>query len=184
MKIQSSISEVVVLLQRVAEGDKVAFHQLYQATSAKLFGIILRILKKRSLSEEVLQDVYVRIWQNAAGFEPGKASPITWMAAIARNRAIDVARRAQPVSGDTGMEIEQIADQQPSADVRLEKQDEMDLLEKCLEELDGNRSAIVRLAYLEGLSRQDLADRFGQPVSTIKTWLRRSLLQLRDCLGS
>ena len=88
--------DLAALLAAAAGGDKSAFEQLYDATSAKLFGIVLRILHDRAVAEDILQEAYVRIWENASRFDAGKASPITWMATIARNRAIDEARRRMP----------------------------------------------------------------------------------------
>ena len=99
-----------LLLQRIAARDRPAFAMLYSATSAKLYGIVLRILKRRDIAEEVLQDVYVKIWERAGDFEAGRASPITWMATIARNRAIDEVRRRAPVSiedAPEALEVEQ-----------------------------------------------------------------------------
>lgn len=105
------------------------------------------------------------------------------MAAIARNRALDEARRRVPQIAD-GVDLPDIADETPSAADRLEQGADLKRLETCLDGLEADRSAMVRLAYLDGLSRQALADKFGQPVGTIKTWLHRSLKQLKDCLGS
>ena len=172
------------LLARVAGGDRAAFASLYQATSLKLFGIVLRILGREALAEEILQEVYVKIWQRASDFDPKKASPITWMATIARNQAIDATRKRQPKLVENLAHIGDIADEDELPGDRLEMSDELRRLEACLDGLEEGRRAMVKLAYLEGYSRQDLAERFGQPVGTIKSWLRRSLIQLRDCLGS
>ena len=175
---------LVLLLQRVARQDRAAFAALYSATSAKLYGIVLRILKRRDIADEVLQDVYVRIWQHAADFQPGRASPITWMATIARNRALDMVRKSTPVS------LEDMPDgfDPPSSDPQpleaLTASEDGRRLGDCLNGLEPERRQIVMLAYLEGLSREELSNRFGKPVATIKTWLHRSLAQLKDCLGS
>jgi RNA polymerase sigma factor (sigma-70 family) len=167
-----------------AQGDWVAFAALYQATSLKLFGIVLRILKDQAHSEDVLQEVYVTIWRQAARYDPDRASPITWMGTIARNRAIDVLRRQKGQGMTVEIEIDTIVDPSRSAPDELERSQAYQALAACLEALDPNRAKMVRLAYLEGASRQDLADLFGQPVNTIKTWLHRSLKQLKECLGS
>ena len=180
---QTTREDLEVMLARTAKGDRAAFESLYRATSVKLFGIVFRILRQRDTGEEILQEVYVRIWNRAGDFQPGRASPITWMAAIARNRALDEARRRVPQIAD-GVDLPDIADETPSAADRLEHGADLKRLETCLDGLEADRSAMVRLAYLDGLSRQALADRFGQPVDTIKTWLHRSLKQLKDCLGS
>ena len=178
----ASSSEITTLLARVAGGDRRAFAELYDATAPKLYGIILRILRRRDEADEVVQDVYVKIWQRAGDFDPARASPIAWMAIIARNRALDEARRARvtTVSDDTA--LERVPDPGRSALGAVEAGEEQRRLETCLNGLEAQRASMVRLAYLDGLSRQDLADRFGQPVGTIKTWLHRSLKQLKDCL--
>lgn len=171
------------LLGQSINGDMDAFERLYHATSAKLFGVVLRILKNRAQSEDALQDIYVRIWQKAGDFQPGRASIITWMATIARNRAIDIVRRQRPESDIEDAEIEILVSHDTVFD-EVVLADEVRQLEYCLDGLENDRQQIVRLAYLEGWSRAELAERFAQPVGTIKTWLHRSLRQLKECLGS
>ena len=169
-------------LQRVANGDRAAFERVYNATSAKLFGIVYRILRGREAAEDILQDVYVKIWQQAGRFIPERASPITWMATIARNRALDEVRRRQlDISGNDD-EFMTAADPSLSPETRTEINEEYRRFERCLDELDTQRGDVVKQAYLDGFSRQELAERFGQPIGTIKTWLHRGLKQLRDCL--
>jgi RNA polymerase sigma-70 factor (ECF subfamily) len=181
---QTTTDDLARLLGQVARADRQAFAALYNATSAKLYAVILRILRRRDLAEEVLQDVYVRVWQRAGDFDPTRASPITWMAAIARNRALDVVRRATPLSIEDVPAALEVADTGRLASEQVEISDELRRLEACLDRLEPGRKEIVKLAYLEGLSREELARRFGHPVATIKTWLHRSLKQIRDCLGS
>lgn len=171
------------LIARTAQGDRAAFRALYDATAAKLFGVVIRILQRRDLAEDILQDVYVRIWDRAADFDPERASPITWLASIARNRAIDEVRRAAPVRLDDAPEIETFADPGRLPSEHLEVSDELARLQRCLDGLEPERRDMVSLAYLDGLSREALAQRFGKPVATVKTWLHRSLKQLRECLG-
>lgn len=177
-------SKLVPLLQRVAGGDRSAFRNLYDATSAKLFGTIFRILRRRELAEEVLQETYVTIWERAGDFEPGRASPITWMTTIARNRALDEVRRKRPQATDDETAILNVADPAPAASDMLVAGEELQRLQRCIEALGNEKGAMVRLAYLDGWSREQLAERYGAPVPTIKTWLHRSLKQLKDCLGS
>ena len=175
---------LVLLLQRVAGQDRAAFAALYSATSAKLYGIVLRILRRRDLADEILQDVYVKVWERAGDFDAGRASPVTWMAAIARNRALDEVRRKAPVS---------LEDMPAGFDVASEAAHPLDLMARsedgrrladCLGGLEPDKREIVMLAYLDGCSREELGRRFSAPVATIKTWLHRSLAQLKDCLGS
>ena len=181
---KNTAADLVRLLGRVAASDRDAFAALYDATAAKLYGVILRILRRRDLADEILQDVYVRIWQHAGDFDAARASPITWMASIARNRAIDEARKRGHLSIEDTPAASEVADPQALASDVLETSDELRRLEACLDALGAEKKALVKLAYLEGMTRQELADRSGQPVATIKTWLHRSLKQLKDCLSS
>ena len=179
----TSAQDIVVLLQRVAAQDRAAFAALYSATSAKLYGIILRILKRRDLADETMQDVYVKIWERAGDFQAGRASPITWMATIARNRALDEVRKVSPVSLEDLPEGFDVTSDAADALTLLAKDEDSRRLRDCLNRLEPDKRQIVVLAYLEGLSREALAARFTAPVATIKTWLHRSLAQLKDCLG-
>jgi RNA polymerase sigma-70 factor, ECF subfamily len=176
--------DLSTLLALVARRDRAAFAGVYQATSAKLFGIILRILKRRDLADEVLQEVYVKIWERAADFDPGKASPITWMATIARNRALDEIRRKRPESIEDHPHLLDTPSDEDSALTNVMRGEDGKRLTDCLNRLEQPRRQMVVLAYCDGLSRDELAEKFGQPVNTIKTWLRRSLAQLKGCLGS
>jgi len=171
-----------VLLARTAEGDRSAFRSLYDRSSAKLFGVVLRILKDRQKSEDVLQDVFVKVWQKAGSYDPGQGRPITWMATIARNRAIDIIRATRPEKT-----IDEPGDEEEI--FRLGGQDaehvdlaELESLRFCLGEMKDDDRNYVLLAYYEGFSREELAERFEAPVGTIKTRLRRGLLALRSCL--
>ncbi len=176
--------EIGELMARVARQDKTAFAELYRATGGKLFGIALRILRRRDLAEDILQDAYAKIWQRAREFDAAKASAITWMATIVRNRALDELRRKSTLSMQ---ELPQAFE--PSADTpdplgERERSEDLGRLLACLEKLEGSKRQMVLLAYCHGLSREALAARFGAPVPTIKTWLHRALSQLRLCLAS
>ena len=180
----TTIANINDLLILVARRDRAAFADVYRLTSSKLYGIVLRILHRRDLADEVLQEVYVKIWERAADFDPKKASPITWMATIARNRALDELRRKRPVSIEDHPEALDVAsDEIPALDTVLRGEDGRRLAE-CMSKLEPGRQQMVVLAYCDGLTRDELGARFGQPANTIKTWLRRSLAQLRTCLGS
>jgi len=175
-------ADLVRLLRKVSEGDRAAFANLYRATSAKLYGVIFRISRRKELAEEILQEVYLRIWDRAGDFEPGRASAIAWMATIARNRALDeVRRRGLTLSGTDLSELE-IPDSGRLPSEAVEMADDLRRLESCLDGLEAERGDAIRLAYLSGLSRQELAERFDKPVGTIKTWLYRGLKQLKECL--
>jgi RNA polymerase sigma-70 factor, ECF subfamily len=177
-------TELVWLLGAVARGDEVAFERLYEATRAKLYGVLLRILGKPALAEEVMHETYLKIWKTADRFDPATASPITWMVAIARNRAIDIAR----IRGDTSIDQEpdapEPAAEPPAPLARREMTAELKRLLSCLGRLDPEKQRIVLLAYYSGWSRDQLATKLDIPVNTIKTWLRRSLLEIRECMGA
>ncbi|MBY5970604.1 MULTISPECIES: sigma-70 family RNA polymerase sigma factor [Halomonas] len=181
---QSPQDRLVMLLARVEKGDREAFAELYQATSAKLFGTVLRILKDTTWADDVIQDVYVTIWQKADRFDQQRGSVIGWMATIARNAAIDDLRRAPRHQSEDDSHLENAAATQASAFEQRDQDESSDRLSQCLEELEETRSQMVRLAYLDGWSRADLATHFGQPVNTVKTWLHRALKQLKGCLST
>ncbi len=172
------------LLARVARQDKSAFSDLYKATSAKLYGIILRISRRPAVAQELLQEVFIRIWQRAGDFDRTRSSPITWMATIARNRALDEIRLKTAVSVEDHPDALEVPDPGRSPSEWAELADETRRLEDCLAGLETEKRDIIRLAYAAGLSREELAVRYERPVATIKTWIHRGLKQLKDCLGS
>jgi RNA polymerase sigma-70 factor (ECF subfamily) len=176
-------AELVWLLAAVAKGDQSAFERLYDATRAKLYGVLLRILGKPELADDVMQETYLKVWKMAGKFDPTIASPITWMVAIARNRAIDIVRRGTEVSVEEAPEALAVADQAPPPLARREMTEELRRLLSCLGKLDPEKQRIVLLAYYSGWSREQLARKLDIPVNTIKTWLRRSLLEIRECMG-
>ena len=172
------------LLIRIAARDRAAFAALYKQTSAKLYGVVARILTRGDVAADVLQECYVRIWEKAGDFDPVRGSPLAWMATIARNRALDEVRRVRPVSLEDQPEGFEPAAEEIDPLAARERSEGLTALIDCLKGLDEEKRAVVLLAYYRGLSREALARRFGRPVPTIKTWLHRSLAQLRDCLAS
>ena len=176
-------SELVWLLGAVAKGDETAFEHLYDETRAKLYGVRLRILGRPELAEEVMQETYLKVWKMADQFDPAIASPITWMVAIARNRAIDIVRKKGEVSIEDEPDALEVASEQPAPLARREMTEELKRLLSCLGKLDPEKQRIVLLAYYSGWSRDQLAQKLDIPVNTIKTWLRRSLLEIRECMG-
>jgi RNA polymerase sigma factor (sigma-70 family) len=175
--------QLAAALVRVAGGDRAALRVVYQDTSAKLFGVCLRILKDRGEAEDVLQEVFVTVWRRAASFDPGRASPITWMVAIARNRAIDrlrasaVSRRMEPIES-----ADAVSDPAPAAVERVELAQQHQRLSRCLEELEARQASAIREAFLDGTTYEELATRMSVPLGTMKSWIRRGLLKLRTCL--
>ena len=170
-------------LQAVAQGDRRAFHDVYQRTSAKLYGVCCRILGEGPEAEDALQEAYVNVWRRAERFDASRASPITWLAAIARNTAIDRlrARGNRPMAPIE--EAFDLADDRPRADTLIEDAGEARRLHGCLGELQDRDGALVRTAFLEGATYPELAERAGEPLGTIKSRIRRALIKLRDCLG-
>jgi RNA polymerase sigma-70 factor (ECF subfamily) len=177
-------AELVWLMAGVARGDQAAFERLYVATRAKLFGVVLRILRRSDLAEEVIQETYLKIWNNAGSFDARLATPITWMVAIARNRALDVVRRKGEVSIEDEPAAIETAGETPNPLARQEMTEDLRRLLGCLGQVEEERRRLVLLAYYGGWSREQLAVKFDRPVNTIKTWLRRSLAEIRECLGS
>jgi len=170
-------------LAATASGDRGAFERLYQHTSAKLFGVCLRILRERSEAEEVLQDVYLTVWRKASQYDAARASPITWLAMIARNRAIDRVRSAQVERASVPIDFAiDLVDDLPGAGTLADAASESQALQDCLDELGVEQRRAIRVAFFEGSTYEELAQRSATPLGTIKSWIRRGLIKLRDCM--
>ena len=169
------------LMRSVASGNRGALAELYSRTSAKLFGICLRVLGSEAEAEEVLQEIYLTVWDKAGRFDEGKASPITWLAVLARNKAID-RLRVRRIATDPIEKASGVRDDNPSALDVLETAQEQQRLAGCLDELDEQQRAMIRSAFLDGATYPELAEREGVPLGTMKSWIRRGLLRLRGCL--
>lgn len=170
------------LLEQVAAGDRRALHDLYHATSPKLLSICLRILKDRSECEDVLQEVYITVWRRAGAFDAGRGGAMTWLGAIARNRAIDRLRARKPTQTASAAERPDVADESPSALDGLTDADERAYLHACIDELSPQSRDAIRTAFFEGLTYEQLAVRTGAPLGTVKSWVRRGLIRLKACL--
>lgn len=173
--------ELARLLSAVSDGDREAFARVYQRTSAKLYGICLRLLQNEAEAEDVLQEAYVTVWHKAERFDATKASPITWLSVLARNKALDRLRRRKAPTDDLAAAAD-IEDARPSAFVLVADAQETSKLHECLEELAGRSQAAIRAAFLDGLTYPELAKREQVPLGTMKSWIRRGLHQLRGCL--
>jgi len=171
------------LLGAVAGGDADAFEQLYRTTSAKLFGICLRILPQRSDAEETLQDVFTTIWHKAGQYDATRANPLVWLGMLARNRAIDrlrasaTERHAVPI----GLAAD-VSDDASSTSTLAESSDEQRQLESCMNQLEAQRRNLIRTAFFDGVTYEELARRCGAPLGTVKSAIRRGLAQLKLCL--
>lgn len=169
------------LISRVSLRDRAAFDVLYASTSAKLFGVCLRVLGNRTEAEDALQDIYVKIWNKADRFAVAGTSPISWLVAVARNHCIDRLRARKRVSTDLD-EASDIAEPSANPEQSAIAAGEARRLIDCLDQLDAARASAVRGAYLNGDSYELLAQRHKVPLNTMRTWLRRSLLKLKECL--
>jgi RNA polymerase sigma-70 factor (ECF subfamily) len=178
----ASSDDLAALLAKVAARDRAAFAALYRATAPKLYGVVARILAHGDASE-ALQEAYVKIWQRAGDYDAAKGSPLAWMATIARNRALDEARRSRPVSLEDMPEGFEPAGVSEHPLASRERSQTYAALMRCLDRLEPDKRALVLAAYYRGASREALAARYNAPVGTVKTWLRRSLAELRDCLS-
>jgi len=180
----SGIDKIEEMLARAALRDRAAFNALYARTCAKLFGVVLRVLDNRAEAEDALQDVYVKIWNNADRYQQNGFSPMTWLITIARNTAIDRKRRlAGRAQTDEGGVLDSLADAAPGPEAQVMAASDRAQLETCLGELERLRAEAVTRAYLQGDSYAELAAHFDVPLNTMRTWLRRSLLKLRECLS-
>ena len=169
-------------LVRTGEEDRAAFRLLYDLTAAKLFGICLRICGERQAAEDVLHEVYLTVWRRAGAFEPGRASPVTWLATIARNRAIDWRRAQGSRLAEPLAELPDLADPAPLASDRLEAAGESRRLQDCLQQLEERQRLAIRTAFFDGLTYAELAAQQGVPLGTCKSWIRRGLAGLKRCL--
>lgn len=170
------------LMPRIASGDRAALQRLYDATSSKLFGVCLRILSDREESEDVLQEVYLTIWRRADRFDAGRASVMTWISTIARNRAIDRLRARGPLARAEQVEDLEIDSGATPADALVQAAQEAGALDRCLSELDDRTERVIRTAFFEGVTYEALAQRLDTPLGTVKSWIRRGLLKLKACL--
>ena len=179
----TNTADLEQLLIAVASRDAAAFRRLYDIAAPKLLGIVLRIIRNKPAAEDILQDVFVRIWQNAPRFSPEAGPARAWMSSIARNRAIDVLRQKSfTLVADARSDVdwyERIAEDRDRENDMVEAE----ALRHCLGTLDAQARTCVLLAYYEGFSREEIAERFHRPVNTIKTWLHRTLATLRHCLN-
>jgi RNA polymerase sigma-70 factor (ECF subfamily) len=169
------------LLAAAAKGDAAAFARLYEATGARLYGVVLRIVRRPELAAGVMQDAYTKIWRGAAEFDARIATPITWMVAIARGGALDLVRSEGTIEEPTGVP-DAAAEESGAADRHITE--ELRRLLACLGELEPEHRRLVLLAYYSGWSREQLAVRFETALDNVRAWLRTGLLRIRECLGA
>ena len=185
--------ELSKLLARAGLGDRAAFATLYNKTSSHLFAVVLRINRDRGQAEDVLQEIYVNVWRSASSFDAAQSQPLTWLTRVARNRAIDSLRRTQ-----TQPQFEnRFSGEEEDNDVYDDKADDapgpLDLLSQaadaraltdCMQDLSAPQRQSVAMAFYDGLSHAEVAEKMGQPLGTVKSWVRRALTSLKGCLES
>lgn len=180
-KLRARQGELVALMDACAAGNRQAFEALYERTSAKLYGICVRVVGNEHDAQDVLQETYIRIWQKADRFDSTMASPITWLSVLARNKAVDRLRqKAAPTQ-----ELESaygVQDAGPSPFDLFEQEQGRSRLADCLGELEEGPRSAIRSAFLDGVAYPELAQRQGVPLGTMKSWIRRGLQRLRGCL--
>jgi len=170
-------------LRRVAAGDRAAFEEVYRRTSAKLFGVCLRILPVRPEAEEALQEAYLSVWRRAASFDATRGSAMTWLITLARNRAVDRLRAGGKLATTTIDLADMVADERPLASTVMETSQDQARLAYCVGTLESADATLIRTAFFEGSTYAELASRASTPLGTIKSRIRRALIKLRDCLA-
>ena len=180
---QDAREKLKAAMARLANGERSALEEIYLATRVKLFGICLRILGDRKEAEDALQDVYINLWQRADRYDPSRASPISWLATFARNRAVDRLRvgkvRGGAVPEDEALPI---ADDTPLADDLLIDAERSAKVHSCLETLSDNQRENICAAFFDGFTYAELAERADVPLGTMKSWIRRGMARLKSCL--
>jgi RNA polymerase sigma factor (sigma-70 family) len=183
MDVDENRKLIIAALARISSGDRAALQTVYRLTSPKLFAVVLRILGERSEAEDVLQEIYLTVWQKAAAFDASRASPMSWLIAIARNRAIDrlrsSARKRRTESIEAAVDI---VDPAPGADRTLEESETNTKLHACLDTLAERERTALRAAFFDGNTYEELAARLSVPLATMKSTIRRAMIKLKTCL--
>lgn len=177
-RLSAAEAEISAAIVRCAGGDRLALRVIYDREAARMVGVAMRILRRRDLAEEATHEAFLRVWRGAHGFDPARGTARAWLFAIVRNQALTVLRNEQRFDADTLDESHE-----PDLGAAISRLPETSALRRCLQQLDtGRRSAIV-LAYAHGFSHGELAGRLGVPLGTIKSWVRRGLRSLQECMG-
>src|SRR5262245_25395249 len=182
-------TELAHQLARVALGDHAALRRVYEMTSSHLFGVAFRILGRRDLTEEVIQDAFVNVWNHAGTYRVSQSQPMTWLISIVRNKALDVARsavvrRETEMPTDEDGEVRDLPDDRPGAPELLSQAAEALRIRECLSALEPVQRQCLALAYYDGMSHSEVAEHINAPLGSVKTWVRRGLERLRHCMGN
>ncbi|MFC5479999.1 sigma-70 family RNA polymerase sigma factor [Massilia suwonensis] len=184
---QADPAQLRAWLHGAARRDRLAFRALYEASAPRLYGLALRILGRRELAEEVLQESFVAIWHHAVDYESALSAPMTWMTAIVRNRAFDVLRHRRSTGEDDALDsaaLASLADLAATPAERLQTSSEAQALADCMAALEARHREVIGMAFFHDLSYSDVANKLTLPLGTVKTWIRRSLARLHDCLSA
>lgn len=188
MTLASPDTELMLLIERVGQRDEAALRQLYDQTSPRLFGLAMRVVRQREWAEDVLQEAFLGIWRAAGDYRASLSPPMAWLGLIVRSRALDLLRRRTADRSRVTDEFddvmaETLASDAPTPESLADASEQAFALHQCLAQLEGRQREVVSLAYLRDLSHGDLADQLKLPLGTVKTWIRRGLEKLRECMG-
>ncbi|NMH60052.1 sigma-70 family RNA polymerase sigma factor [Alteromonas ponticola] len=173
-------TELLALLQDTAIGDRASFARLYQQTSPNIYAVCLKLLQRRELAEEAMQDTFIRVWHNAADYQSGRGTVLAWMTTIARYRSLDMIRRKNIRKEQGLLDKDVIEGAQPVADSDNELSER---LEHCMNALTDEQRQAIQLVYFNGLSHNEAVTHIRSPLGTIKSWIRRGLQSLKQCLS-
>ncbi|MET1115896.1 MAG: sigma-70 family RNA polymerase sigma factor [Comamonas sp.] len=181
-------SELMDLLDRIAAREEAALKQLYEHTAARLYGLALRIVGNREWAEDVLQDSFLGIWRNAGSYRASLSPPLAWMGMVVRGRGLDFMRRRRAERLHANVPLDDAEDFLPSSDALgpmqlAQASEQAVVLHQCMQRLEQAQREVVSLAYMRDLSHSELASQLKLPLGTVKTWMRRSLEQLRKCMS-
>lgn len=180
--------ELIALLDRVARQDAAALKALYDLTSALLFGLALRVVRNREWAEDVVQESYLTVWRSAGDYRASLSPPMAWMGLVVRSRALDHLRRRVAERVDRTQELDEVLADTLEGDApnpldEVQASQQARALHRCLQLLEVRQRQVLSLAYLRDLSHHELAEQLSLPLGTVKTWIRRGLIQLRGCMA-
>jgi RNA polymerase sigma factor (sigma-70 family) len=181
-RLASPAFDLADALRLCADGERSALRAIYDAEAPRMLGIAMRLLHRRALAEEAVHDAFMQVWQRAGSFDPKRGEARTWLYAILRHRALNILRGETRTEFVDDFEPMGLKSEEEDPEALLLRLSDTGALKRCLERLEPNRRRIILLAYVHGLSHGELAGRLGVPLGTIKSWIRRSLVALRECM--
>jgi len=180
MDSSAQAEDLAALIPRIAAGDRAAFRRVYDTHAPRLYAIALRITRQAPLASDAVHDAMLQLWRNAGQFDTGRGNPVAWLVSLVRYRALDIARRRTREVSDEN--LPEPLDEDPDPLERLSASRDAAALHACLGQLEAERRRLLALAFIDGLSHSEVADRLKLPLGTVKSWIRRSLQSLRLCL--